>query len=91
MADVCDEHEYNTGRRQEGAFFAAVAFSAKATSGFGTVIAGFVLWLIQWPVGANIQSAADPDPEFFSIWRFSMGWLLRRWVLFQCFFILVIN
>ena len=21
MADVCDEHEYNTGRRQEGAFF----------------------------------------------------------------------
>ena len=63
MADVCDEHEYNTGRRQEGAFFAAVAFSAKATSGFGTVIAGFVLWLIQWPVGANIQSAADLEPQ----------------------------
>lgn len=63
MADVCDEHEYNTGRRQEGGFFAAVAFSAKATSGFGTVIAGFVLWLISWPVGANIQSAADLEPQ----------------------------
>jgi len=63
MADVCDEHEYNTGRRQEGGFFAAVAFSAKATSGFGTVIAGFVLWIIEWPVGANIQSAADLDPQ----------------------------
>ena len=63
MADVCDEHEYNTGRRQEGGFFAAVAFSAKATSGFGTVIAGFVLWIIDWPVGANIQSAADLEPQ----------------------------
>ena len=63
MADVCDEHEYNTGRRQEGSFFAAVAFSAKATSGFGTVIAGFVLWAIEWPVGANIQSAADLEPQ----------------------------
>ncbi len=63
MADVCDEHEYNTGRRQEGGFFAAVAFSAKATSGFGTVIAGFVLWIIEWPVGANIQSAADLEPQ----------------------------
>ena len=63
MADVCDEHEYQSGRRQEGAFFAAVAFSAKATSGFGTVIAGFVLQLIQWPVGANIRTAADVPPQ----------------------------
>ena len=30
----------------------------KRASGFGTVIAGFVLWIIEWPVGANIQSAA---------------------------------
>ena len=31
MADVCDEHEYQTGRRQEGAYFAAVAFSVDAS------------------------------------------------------------
>jgi GPH family glycoside/pentoside/hexuronide:cation symporter len=63
MADVCDEHEHNTGRRQEGAFFAAVAFSAKATSGFGAVIAGWALEFIDWPVGADIRTAADVPPE----------------------------
>jgi Na+/melibiose symporter-like transporter len=63
MADVCDEHEHLTGRRQEGAFFAAVAFSAKATSGFGAVIAGWALQLISWPVGTNIRTAADVPPE----------------------------
>ena len=63
MADVCDEHEHQTGRRQEGAFFAAVAFSAKATSGFGAVIAGWALEFINWPVGADIRTAADVPPE----------------------------
>ena len=63
MADVCDEHEYQTGRRQEGAFFAAVAFSAKATSGFGAVIAGWALEIINWPTGPGIRTAADVAPE----------------------------
>ncbi|MEM7017969.1 MAG: MFS transporter, partial [Pseudomonadota bacterium] len=63
MADVCDEHEHQTGRRQEGAFFAAVAFSAKATSGFGVVIAGWILQFIEWPIGAQIRTAADVDPD----------------------------
>lgn len=63
MADVCDEHEYQTGRRQEGAFFAAVAFSAKATSGFGAVIAGWALEIISWPTGPEIRTAADVPPE----------------------------
>ena len=63
MADVCDEHEYQTGRRQEGAFFAAVAFSAKATSGFGAVIAGWGLEFINWPTGPEIRTAADVPAE----------------------------
>ncbi len=63
MADVCDEHEHQTGRRQEGAFFAAVAFSAKATSGFGAVIAGWALEIINWPTGSEIRTAADVPPE----------------------------
>ena len=63
MADVCDEHEYQTGRRQEGAFFAAVAFSAKATSGFGAVVAGWALEIINWPTGPEIRTAADVPPE----------------------------
>lgn len=63
MADVCDEHEHETGRRQEGAFFAAVAFSAKATSGFGGIIAGIALEIIDWPVGEHIRTAADVPAE----------------------------
>ena len=63
MADVADEHELASGVRQEGIFFGAVAFSAKATSGFGTFIGGLGLDVIDWPRGANIQTAADVPPE----------------------------
>ena len=46
MADVADEHDYQTGARQEGIFFGAIAFSHKATSGFGTFIGGLGLDII---------------------------------------------
>ena len=59
MADVTDEHEYETGIRQEGIFFGAIAFSAKATSGFGNFIGGLGLDIIAWPRGPDIKSAAD--------------------------------
>lgn len=63
MADVIDEYEYDTGKRQEGIFFAASSFSAKATTGVGNVIAGFALDIISWPRGSHIKSAADIAPE----------------------------
>jgi Na+/melibiose symporter-like transporter len=59
MADVTDEHEYETGIRQEGIFFGAIAFSAKATSGFGNFIGGVGLDVISWPTGAEIKTAID--------------------------------
>ena len=43
FADILDEHEVDTGRRQEGVFFAANAFVLKATTGLGTLIAGIVI------------------------------------------------
>ncbi len=63
MADVIDEHEHRTGRRQEGIFFAASSFSAKASTGVGNMIAGFALDIIAWPRGAHIRSAADIPAE----------------------------
>jgi GPH family glycoside/pentoside/hexuronide:cation symporter len=63
MADVTDEHEYQTGIRQEGIFFGAIAFSAKATAGFGSFIGGLGLDIIEWPTGPEIQTAADDPPE----------------------------
>lgn len=59
LADIADEHELRTGKRQEGIFFAAVSFSNKVTTGLGSVVAGFALTLINWPVGAQIRTAAD--------------------------------
>jgi len=52
LADIADEHEITTGRRQEGMFFGALSFSSKASSGFGHLIAGLMLDLIQFPTDA---------------------------------------
>ena len=63
VADTADEHELNTGKRQEGIFFAASSFSAKAASGLGNVVAGFGLDIINWPRGAAIKTAAEVPAE----------------------------
>jgi len=63
VADIVDEQELNTGRRQEGIFFAAVSFAGKATSGFGGLVAGVGLDVISWPQGPQILTAADVEPD----------------------------
>jgi len=63
VADIVDEHELLTGRRQEGVFFASISFSGKFTTGIGSVVAGFALDLISWPRGAAIQTGADVPAE----------------------------
>jgi glycoside/pentoside/hexuronide:cation symporter, GPH family len=63
VADIVDEHELLTGKRQEGVFFASVSFSGKFTTGIGSVVAGLTLDLINWPRGAAIQTAADVPVE----------------------------
>ncbi|MGD8417403.1 MAG: MFS transporter, partial [Pseudomonadales bacterium] len=63
MADITDQHELETGRRQEGIFFGAISFSAKGTSGLGNLVAGVGLDVIAWPRGADVRSAADVAPE----------------------------
>lgn len=60
MADLTDEHEYDTGRRQEGIFFGALAFSGKASSGLGHGIAGVALDLIGFPTNAD-RGSVSPD------------------------------
>lgn len=49
MADVADQHEYQTGLRQEGVFFGAASFSGKLSSAIGHLIAGAGLDLIAFP------------------------------------------
>ncbi|HEX7036493.1 MAG TPA: MFS transporter [Pseudomonadales bacterium] len=63
MADIADQHELETHRRQEGIFFGAISFSAKGTSGLGNLVAGVGLDVIDWPRGVDIRTAADVAPE----------------------------
>ena len=46
IADILDEQELKTQQRQEGVFFAAGAFIAKATTGLGALMAGLVIDLV---------------------------------------------
>ncbi len=46
LADIADEHELSSGRRQEGVMFAAAFFAAKFVTGFGYLVAGpFLDWI----------------------------------------------
>ena len=46
LADISDEHELNTGRRQEGIFYSARTFFAKVTNGIGHLIAGIAAFAV---------------------------------------------
>jgi Na+/melibiose symporter-like transporter len=58
MADITDEHEVRTGRRQEGIYFGALAFAGKSSSGLGHGLAGVGLDLIAFPTIAVVGSVA---------------------------------
>jgi len=60
LADIADEHELNTGRRQEGIFYSARTFFAKVTNGIGHVVAGIALDIIEFPQGV---AARDIHPD----------------------------
>lgn len=49
FADIADEFELNHGQRVEGLIYSTRAFSLKATTGFGSMIGGLILDLIQFP------------------------------------------
>ena len=53
LADIVEDSQMRTGRREEGLFFAARTFAAKATSGVGTLFAGVALDIIDFPRGAQ--------------------------------------
>jgi len=60
IADVVEDAELKTGRRQEGLFFAAIAFAAKATTGLGIFASGLIVGSIRFPTGAK-PGTVDPE------------------------------
>jgi len=60
LADLLDDHELRTGYRQEAMFNAALSFSGKAVSGFGTLLGGLIITLIDFPTTVA-PAAVPPD------------------------------
>jgi Na+/melibiose symporter-like transporter len=54
MADVADEYELVSGKRQEGVFFSTQSFAFKSTFGLGTFFAGIAIDLIHFPRQAAV-------------------------------------
>ncbi len=59
LADIADLHACNTGKRQEGLFFAANSFAQKATFGLGTLFAGIGLDLIAFPKQVDVSMVSE--------------------------------
>ena len=57
LADIADEQDLATGRRQEGVMFAAAFFAAKFISGFGFLVGGPFLDLIGLETGMQPEDA----------------------------------
>ncbi|MCZ6829060.1 MAG: MFS transporter [Gammaproteobacteria bacterium] len=77
LADVTDENELQTGRRQEGIYFGTSNFLHKCSSGLGHFVAGVGLDLIAFPSDAIPGEVA---PEIIN----RLGLLYGPGVLFCC-------
>jgi Na+/melibiose symporter-like transporter len=66
VADTMDEGELRTGKRQEGLYSSAIAFTSKAVSGLGGFLAGIALDLIAFPRAAadGVLPTVPPEKVF---------------------------
>jgi glycoside/pentoside/hexuronide:cation symporter, GPH family len=65
LADIADEQDLSTGKRQEGVMFAAAFFAAKFISGLGYLVAGPFLDLIG--LQAGMQPGETPPSVFWGL------------------------
>jgi Na+/melibiose symporter-like transporter len=84
MADITDEHELRTGRRQEGVYFGALAFAGKSSSGIGHGLAGVGLDLISFPANAEVGSVAPEVVRNLGV-LYGPGLLVLAVISLACF------
>ncbi len=63
IGDVVDEHQLETGRRQEGVFYAVRTFFSKVSIAFGHLLAGIAMDIIEFP-SHPISGQIDPQVVF---------------------------
>lgn len=65
VADVADDHELRSGKRQEGLLFGFFTLASKSTSGVGSFLAGLVLAAIAFPTEQAVAPGqVSPDVLF---------------------------
>ena len=67
IADVVEPSQLKTGRRSEGLFFAASAFVAKATSGFGILAGSLIVSTVRLAPGADPAKVAPGVMNHFAL------------------------
>ena len=67
MADIADDQELHTGKRQEGLIFSFVTLAGKATSGIGHFLAGLALSVISFPITENVQPGEIPSDVIYNL------------------------
>lgn len=78
-ADVADEHEVNTGKRQQALVSGFGMFAIKAAGALMTFITGIYLDLISFPVGAEVGEV--PAEKVEALAYFSAGFCLLGAIL----------
>ena len=63
MADVVDEFELKTEKREEGMFFSSMSFAYKCTVGLGYFIAGILLEIIAFPKQVSVADVSEEALE----------------------------
>jgi Na+/melibiose symporter-like transporter len=76
LADLVEQAEVRTGRRNEGVFFATNTFIRKCVQGFGVMAASLVLTLAQFPKGADPTQVSDA-----SLWQLGATYVPAIWLV----------
>ena len=77
IADVVEDSEVQTGRRNEGVFFAANTFAQKSVNAVGVVVAGQILALVDFPQQA--EPGTVPEETVFDL---AQAFIPTQWGLY---------
>ena len=67
MADVADDYDLMTGKREEGLFFSTMSFAYKCTVGIGYLFAGILLKIIAFPTQVSPGDVPADKLEWLGI------------------------
>ncbi|MEL6386085.1 MAG: MFS transporter [Pseudomonadota bacterium] len=79
IADLVEDAELKTQRRNEGVFFAAISFTRKGVEGLGILLGSVILALIAFPVG--VPPSEVPEEALFRLGLFYAPTLFTLWMI----------